>query len=222
MLAGSPDIATQTTNADPVLLSELLNSRLCHDLVSPVGAINNGIELINDLGDQVRDEAMNLIGGSALAAARRLAMYRLAYGSGQGKSRISVADARQVSIHLFELGKIELDWPRYLVVPFQREPAAVAKIMAMMLLTCEEAMPRGKVELACQEERMRVTFRLMGKNPGLSDESRAAFDGNVAVEDLTVRTIHGYLTGAALRQYGFFATFDPVSDDRLDLHLGQR
>jgi Uncharacterized protein conserved in bacteria len=214
---------TEAKNAtDPIRISELLNSRICHDLVSPVGAINNGIDLINELGDQVRQEAMNLIGGSAMAASRRLAMYRLAYGRAAGKSRISVADARQAAINLFQESRLELDWPRYLVVPFQREPDAVAKIMCLLLLTSEEAVQRGKVELACQEERMRVTFRLMGRGAGLSDESRAALDGRAPVEDLTVRTVHSYITGAALREYGFFLTFDPVGEERLDLHLGQR
>ena len=215
--------ATKPDNyADPLRLSELLNSRICHDLVSPVGAVNNGIELISELGDQVRQEAMHLISGSALAASRRLAMYRLAYGSGDGKSRISVADARQAAINLFEVTKLDLDWPRYLVVPFQREPAAVAKIMCLLLLTGEEANQRGKIELACQEERMRVTFRLMGRGAGLSDESRAALDGHATVDALTVRTVHSYITGAALRAFGFFLTFDPVGEERLDLHLGQR
>ncbi|MEO0393855.1 MAG: histidine phosphotransferase family protein [Pseudomonadota bacterium] len=205
-----------------VRVSELLNSRICHDLISPVGAVNNGIELIAELGDSVRDEAMHLISGSALSAANRLAFYRLAYGSGAGKSRISVNDAREAAGNLFKLGKTELDWPRYLVVPFEREPAAVAKVMALVLLSAEEALPRGKIELACQEERMRVTFRLMGRDPGLSDQSRAALGEGAVIEDLTVRTVHSYLTGVALRQFGFFLTFDPVSTDRLDLHLGQR
>ena len=186
-IAATPET---TSSADPLRISELLNSRICHDLVSPVGAINNGVELINELGDQVRQEAMNLIGGSALAASRRLAMYRLAYGSAQSKSRISVADARQAAINLFQESRLELDWPRYLVVPFQRDPAAVAKIMCLLLLTGEEAVQRGKIELACQEERMRVTFRLMGRGAGLNDDSRAALDGRAAVEDLTVRTVH--------------------------------
>ena len=218
----SPPTSDLSDVSHHVRISELLNARVCHDLISPISAINNGMELIGELGDSVRDEAMHLVAGSAISAARRLAYYRMAYGQSAGKNRVSVADARQVAVNLFEVSKVELDWPRYLVVPFERDPGAVAKVMCLALLLAEEAVQRGKIELACQEERMRVTFRLMGKQPNLSDESRAALTGDVAVEDITVRTVHSYLTGVALREYGFFLTFDPVGTERLDLHLGQR
>lgn len=60
---------------------ELLASKICHDLVSPVSAINNGVELIEDIGGSVVDEAMKLIGDSATNASRRLRLFRIAYRS---------------------------------------------------------------------------------------------------------------------------------------------
>ncbi|MBV6632133.1 MAG: hypothetical protein KI792_14630 [Alphaproteobacteria bacterium] len=220
----SQPLAEQATEPlaeiSPQLLSEVLTTKLCHDLVSPVGAVNNGIELIQEMGDDVRDEAMELIAGSALAAARRLTYYRLAFGMTSQRSKVSVADARQVATSLFENSRIELDWPRYLIIPF--EGGALPKAVLNVLLLAEEALQRGKIELASQEGRGRLTFRLMGSEPGLSDESRAAFDGNVAAADLTPRTIQVCLTGLVLREHGFFLTFDPVGTDRLDLHMGRR
>ncbi|MBM3540521.1 MAG: hypothetical protein FJX51_00610 [Alphaproteobacteria bacterium] len=58
---------------------ELLCSRLCHDLVSPVGAISNGVELLTEMGPD--EEALALVGQSAQAAATRLKFYRVAYGA---------------------------------------------------------------------------------------------------------------------------------------------
>lgn len=58
---------------------ELLCSRLCHDLVSPVGAISNGVELLTEMGPDA--EALTLVGQSAQAAANRLKFYRVAYGA---------------------------------------------------------------------------------------------------------------------------------------------
>jgi histidine phosphotransferase ChpT len=201
-------------------ISELLASRICHDLVSPVGAINNGLELIEEMGDEVRAEAMDLIAVSAKLAAHRLAYFRLAYGAGASRSPISLADARQVAIDLFQHSRIELDWPRYLIVPFEAAGANPAKIILCTLLLAEEAVQRGTVELASQEGRDRLTFRLMGREPGLNEASRAAFEGKLDEAALDPRTVHAFLTGQVVRNLGYYLTFDPVGAERLDLHLG--
>ncbi|MEM6902558.1 MAG: histidine phosphotransferase family protein, partial [Pseudomonadota bacterium] len=191
-----------------------------HDLVSPVGAVNNGIELIQELGEEVREEAMELIAGSALVAARRLSFYRMAFGMGSKRSQISVTDARQVATALFDHGRIELDWPRYLIIPF--DGPALPKVLLNVLLFGEEIVQRGKIELASQEGRGRVTFRLMGSQPEISDQSRAAFDGLIEETQLNPHTVQAFITGLLLRQHGYFLTFDPVGVDRMDLHMGQR
>ncbi|MSP89576.1 MAG: hypothetical protein EXQ92_12320 [Alphaproteobacteria bacterium] len=73
---------------------ELLMSRVCHDLISPVGAVVNGVELIEDGGADMTDDAMALIAKSARQASRRLQFFRMAYGAaGSGGDR-SLADAR--------------------------------------------------------------------------------------------------------------------------------
>jgi len=205
---------------DDLRLSELLISRFCHDLVSPIGAITNGIELINEIGDDIRDDAIELIGGSALVAARRLAYFRLAHGAGSQQRAVPILDARQVACDLFSVGRIELDWPRYLVVPFERANNSVSRMILCALLLAEEALQRGTIELACQEDRGRLTLRLLGREPGLSEPSRAAFDGQVTPDELDPRTVHAYVTGKLIRNNGFYLTFDPISADRLDIHMG--
>ena len=201
-------------------VGELLVSRICHDLISPVGAINNGLELIEEMGDEVRGEAMDLIGASARLAASRLSFFRLCYGAGLRGAQVSITDARQVAVDLFSHGRVELDWPRYLVVPFEDQGSSMTKVVLSALLLAEEAVQRGQIELACQEGRGRLTFRAMGRDPGLNEASRAAFEGRVSEDDLDPRTVHAYLTGLAIRQHGYFLTFDPVGPGRLDLHLG--
>ena len=63
-----------------LLMSALLSSRLCHDLVGPIGAVNNGVELMADSDDEMRAEAESLIAKSAGQAIHRLGFFRLAYG----------------------------------------------------------------------------------------------------------------------------------------------
>ena len=75
---------------------ELLCARLCHDLISPVSAISNGVELITEMGESMSGEAMALIGGSVGEASRKLQYFRMAFGSARGSSGQSatLADAR--------------------------------------------------------------------------------------------------------------------------------
>ncbi len=58
----------------------LLCSYLCHELVNPLGAVNNGIELLIDVGDDMSDDALTLIESSAERATNRVQFYRMAYG----------------------------------------------------------------------------------------------------------------------------------------------
>src|SRR5580658_5983515 len=90
---------------------ELLASKLCHDLVSPVSAINNGVELIEDIGGSVVDEAMKLIGDSAGHAARRLRLFRIAYGRAGSEENLGVKDVRQIAEQYLAGGKVNLAWP---------------------------------------------------------------------------------------------------------------
>src|SRR5436305_6427859 len=70
---------------NPVDLASLLCSRLCHDLMSPVGALNNGIELLADETDpDMREKCLELLADSARASANKLKFFRLAFGAAGG------------------------------------------------------------------------------------------------------------------------------------------
>src|ERR1700689_14991 len=114
-------------------LAELLAARLCHELVSPIGAIANGLEILEDEPDFAGD-AGALIALSASAASRRLQFYRVAYGS-----VATVADAliRRVTTDLFVESKICVDW-RIVAVP-----DGWGKLACNLVLLAAEALPRG-------------------------------------------------------------------------------
>src|SRR5690348_9476295 len=116
---------------------ELLASRLCHELISPVGAINNGVELLDD-GDAgfVRD-ATALIGQSARRAAMRLQFYRFAYGAGGLGG--GTPDARALVAGILEGGKVRCDWP----VEFDALPPPWQKLACNLILLAAEILPRS-------------------------------------------------------------------------------
>src|SRR4051795_13564093 len=98
---------------NPVDLASLLCSRLCHDLMSPVGALNNGIELLSDEQDpDMRDKCLELLADSARASANKLKFFRLAFGAGGGFGE--EIDTREAHIALDGVfgpeRRIELGW----------------------------------------------------------------------------------------------------------------
>ncbi|MDD9929471.1 MAG: hypothetical protein OXR03_26890 [Rhodospirillaceae bacterium] len=86
-------------------ISELLSSRLCHELASPVGAINNGIEMIEEFDESMLPDALPLIGSSAKMVAARLAFYRMAYGAAGNQSIASFEDLVALADAYFDEGR---------------------------------------------------------------------------------------------------------------------
>ena len=94
-------------------LLELICARLCHDLVGPVSAIGNGVELVTEFGEEMRGEALALIAQSASEAAHRLQFFRITFGSAAGADGrgIPVAEGRARALALPLGGRINVDWP---------------------------------------------------------------------------------------------------------------
>src|SRR3954465_15130922 len=94
-------------------LASLLCSRLCHDLMSPVGALNNGIELLGDEQDpEMREKCLELLADSARATANKLKFFRLAFGAAGGfGEEIDTLEAQAALEGVFgPERRIEIDW----------------------------------------------------------------------------------------------------------------
>jgi len=100
-------------------LAALVSSRICHDIISPVGAITNGLEVLDDDGNEdMREFAMDLIRKSARQASAKLQFARLAFGAaGSAGSEIDLGDARSVAEGFLENEKADIEWnvPRLLM-----------------------------------------------------------------------------------------------------------
>jgi histidine phosphotransferase ChpT len=122
-------------------LAALLCSRVCHDLISPVGAIVNGLEVLEDDKDEeTKTFALDLIKKSAGQASAKLQFCRLAFGAaGSAGAQIELGDAEKVARGLIEDGKTTIAWnlPRELVAKNR------AKLLLNMLLVASGAIPRG-------------------------------------------------------------------------------
>jgi histidine phosphotransferase ChpT len=123
-------------------LASLLCSRLCHDLLSPVGALNNGLELMADEQDpEMRERCLELLADSAKASAAKLKFFRLAFGAAGGfGEEIDTREARHALEGLFGAEKkIELGW----MVSADKLPKEAVKVLLNLALVAGDALVRG-------------------------------------------------------------------------------
>jgi histidine phosphotransferase ChpT len=198
---------------------ELLSSRLCHDLISPVGAINNGVELLEEVDGDVATEAMALIAESGRRAAGRLRCYRLAYGAAGGQAGVGLDEARQVAEAYLAGGKVSLDWPPAEPGPARR--AGTVKMALNLIVLGEEALAYGGM-LRVGVHDQGLTVAAEGRSARLSEEQAGALEGSLTGEALTPRSVHAHITGLFARPYGFDVEVGQVKDGRLELRLKHR
>jgi histidine phosphotransferase ChpT len=178
---------------------ELLSARLCHELVSPIGAIANGVELLGEDDPEFVRDAMALIAQSARKAAQRLQFYRFAYGSlATGGS--AGTDLRELVIGLFEGGKVTCEWSADALAL----PAGWLKLASNMVLLAAEALPRGGAITVAGggSTAPRLEVSASGEVVNVTKEGRAALTLEVGVDELTSRTVHGYFTARLAEALG--------------------
>ncbi|MEM6941836.1 MAG: histidine phosphotransferase family protein [Pseudomonadota bacterium] len=134
-------------------LAALIGSRICHDLISPIGAINNGLELLSMSGDASGPE-IGLIGESVGNAAARIRFFRIAFGAA-GDQMVGTAEVQSILRDLYETGRLQVTWG--IGEPVQR---ADVRMAFLALMCAEAAFPYGgKLNLTHVEN----TWHLFGK-----------------------------------------------------------
>ncbi len=131
-------------------LASLLCSRLCHDLLSPVGALNNGLELMADEQDpEMRERCLELLSESAKASANKLKFFRLAFGAGGGfGDQIDTREARAALEGLFGADKrIELGW---LVEDDELSKGAVKLLLNLALIAGDALVRGGRLDVGAE------------------------------------------------------------------------
>lgn len=164
---------------DALDLAALLCSRVCHDLISPVGAIVNGLEVLDDNPTpDDREFALGLIRKSARSASAKLQFCRLAFGAaGSAGAQIDTGDAETMARGVFEDDKTRLTWglPRLLL------PKNRVKLLLNMLVVAQQTIPRGgmlAVSPLGSGETMAFEIRAAGPNARLPQNIMDLLAGN--------------------------------------------
>lgn len=181
-------------------LAALLCSRVCHDVISPVGAITNGLEVLEDDDDEeMQRHAMELIRKSAAQASSKLQFARLAFGAaGSAGASLDLNDARAVAEGYVAHEKAEMVWDG----PAAVMPKDMVKLLLNMILIAIAAIPRGgKVNVAISGDPETPTFELTsdGANARVPTETAKFLNGRAPEDVLDARAIQPFFTGLVAR-----------------------
>jgi len=181
---------------DALDLAALLSSRVCHDVISPVGAIINGLEVLEEERDaEMRGHALALIKSSASEASARLQFCRLAFGAAGSKgAAIDTGDAEHVARQLFADERTRMEWklPRVLMAKNK------VKLLLNLCLIADTAIPRGgALTISGEGEGDEISLRVEAKGPNarLAPEVTRLLAGESDEATLDARAIQAYYAG---------------------------
>jgi histidine phosphotransferase ChpT len=175
--------------------ASLLCSRLCHDLLSPVGALNNGIELLADEHDpEMRARCLDLLGESARASANKLKFFRLAFGAAGGfGDEVDTREARVAIEGLFGGdGRVQLGW----MVDEPTMSKSALKILLNLVLIAGDALVRGgRLDVGAERHPsgLDIVVRAEGPRIVLDPELKRALLGESEEESIAPRAAAAWL-----------------------------
>ena len=176
-------------------LASLLCSRLCHDLLSPVGALTNGLELLADERDpEMRQRCLELLEQSAKISADKLKFFRLAFGAagGFGES-VPVDEARSVVEALVNDAKrVEINW----ALSSDRLPKAAVKVLLNFAHIGLEALVRGgnlDVGAELRDGASEIVVRASGPRIAFDESIGRALEGRLEEQQLSGRTAPAHM-----------------------------
>ena len=192
-------------------LAALLCSRVCHDLISPVGAIVNGLEVLDeDKGEETKVFALDLIKKSAQQASAKLQFCRLAFGAaGSAGAQIDLGDAEKVARGLLGDDKTTIVWN----LPRELLPKNRVKLLLNMLLIAVVTIPRGGTLTVGAAEDGNKGFKIAasGLNARLAEATSGLLVGSPALP-VDAHAIQPLYTGILARDCGLAITAAAARD----------
>lgn len=194
---------------DGMDLAALLCSRVCHDVISPVGAIINGLEVLEDEKDgEMREVALDLIKRSAASASARLQFCRLAYGAaGSVGASIDTGDAENVTRGLINNDRTKLVWNAVR----QHAPKNKVKLVLNLCLIALAVIPRGgtiTVTLTGEGETLEARVEANGANARLAHGIASLIAGSPESGSVDAHSIQAFYTGLVGRSCGLDVTVE--------------
>ncbi len=193
------------SSLDALDLAALLCSRVCHDLISPVGAIVNGLEVLAEEKDEETQKfALDLIKKSAGTASAKLQFCRIAFGAaGSAGAQIDTGDAEKISRGFLEDEKTKIEWN----IPRAFMAKNKVKLLLNMLLIAGQAIPRGgkmTIDPIGEGDAMGLKVSVTGTNAKVPPNA-VLLSGEIGEDGLDAHRIQPYYAGLLAKACGMQA-----------------
>ena len=203
---------------------EILTSKVCHDLISPIGAVNNGVEFMQEMGVEDAGDGLDLIAFSAQQASAKLQAYRMAYGAGGADDSIKPEDVYDaIDAIVSPDNKISQDWDKDAPIGLNQEtferPRGFAKILICALLLAIDCLPKGGVLSVENDGDKDFTVIAKGENACFRDGNKEAFALQISSESLEPKNVHSYIMGLLTEQYGFNVSLDEIDSESIKISV---
>jgi histidine phosphotransferase ChpT len=210
--------STDTASAEPKAvapadlssldLAALIASRVCHDVISPVGAIINGLEVLDDADDAAtKDFALDIIRKSAAQASAKLQFCRIAFGAaGSAGSAIDLGDAENVAKGFVNDDRTTLTWS----LPRAFLPKNRVKLLLNLILIAGHTIPRGgavDVSPIGAAPTMGFRLRMAGLSARIPANIPPLVQGDTSGHDINAHAIQPFYTGMLARAAGYDIAF---------------
>jgi histidine phosphotransferase ChpT len=194
-------------------LAALMCSRVCHDIISPVGAITNGLEVLDEEGnEEMREFAFDLIRKSARTASAKLQFARLAFGAaGSAGAEVDLGDAETVAKRLMEGEKADITWAAARMLL----PKNQVKLLLNLILLSMHAIPRGgMLTVSVTGTAPAVTMRVVAAGLAARVPPRAVelLAGDPGEHGLDAHAIQPFYAGALAREAGMAVSVEKVEE----------
>ncbi len=192
-------------------LASLLCSRVCHDIISPVGAIANGLELMDDkeTDAETRATALDMVRSSAKTATAKLKFCRIAFGaSGSAGAHIDLSEAGETAKDFVGDDKVKLDWQ----APRENRPKQEVKLLLNMLLLAIASIPRGGV-VTVQMDGRALSVKAKGERAKVPQAMADVLAGAAALDTIDARLVQPYYTRVLAENAGLKMNFAMESED---------
>ncbi|MEM6811192.1 MAG: histidine phosphotransferase family protein [Pseudomonadota bacterium] len=207
---------------DNAAVLELLASRICHDIISPVGAINNGIELMRELGPDGLEDGLDLVEYSASQSAAKLTAFRMAYGAGGRDPNIKPEDVQKVFGDLIrQEGKISQTWDPYGKLGPDPLPPAYCKMLMCSMMLAMECLPKGGyISVRPHKDKNggdnASLIMAEGEGATIREQIEDALQQKVSPNDLDPRLVHPYAISIMAESYGYELHLKSRTDERIE------
>ena len=180
---------TEDQRLEDIDLAALLCSRVCHDVISPVGAITNGLEILeDDPDDEMRQIAFDLITQSAKAASAKLQFCRMAFGAaGSMGTQLDMGQAGDITALFIGKEKISLKWN----APREQRPKSEVKLILNMVLMAISSIPRGG-DIIVDATADSMVVRAIGDRAVIPEKIINIMNGNFDPAELDARLVQVY------------------------------